>query len=180
MLHPDFRCDAVTRIETDVRWTSQRVLEVSFEVPAGIDDLEPPRASAFGRADELWRQSCFEIFIRSEDQEAYTEFNFALSGQWAVYGFDRYREAMRSVHLWSAPGCAYAYWEGGGLTLTVPLWTGGLDGLVGAGPWRMGLAAVIAEKNGRKSYWALAHPEGKPDFHHADCFALEVPQPSAP
>ena len=25
------------------------------------------------------------------------------------------------------------------------------------------------------SYWALAHPPGKPDFHHPDCFALELP-----
>ena len=24
------------------------------------------------------------------------------------------------------------------------------------------------------SYWALAHPPGKPDFHHADGFALEL------
>ena len=39
--------------------------------------------------------------------------------------------------------------------------------------WRLGLAAVIEETSGRKSYWALAHPPGKPDFHHSDCFALE-------
>jgi hypothetical protein len=40
---------------------------------------------------------------------------------------------------------------------------------------RLGLAAVIEEANGRLSYWALAHPPGKPDFHHSDCFALELP-----
>jgi hypothetical protein len=34
---------------------------------------------------------------------------------------------------------------------------------------------VIEETNGRKSYWALAHPPGKPDFHHSDCFALGLP-----
>ena len=38
---------------------------------------------------------------------------------------------------------------------------------------RLGLSAVIEETSGRKSYWALAHPPGKPDFHHADCFAFE-------
>ncbi|MGH8470025.1 MAG: hypothetical protein ACREVY_13900, partial [Gammaproteobacteria bacterium] len=35
---------------------------------------------------------------------------------------------------------------------------------------RLALAAVIEEKNGSLSYWALAHP--RPDFHHADAFAL--------
>jgi hypothetical protein len=42
--------------------------------------------------------------------------------------------------------------------------------------WRLGLSAVIEEAGGRQSYWALAHPQGRPDFHHSDCFALEVPQ----
>jgi hypothetical protein len=41
-------------------------------------------------------------------------------------------------------------------------------------PWRLGLSAVIEEMSGRKSYWALAHPPGKPDFHHADGFVHEV------
>src|ERR1700731_13306 len=39
--------------------------------------------------------------------------------------------------------------------------------------WRIGLAAVIEETSGHKSYWALAHPPGKADFHHSDSFALE-------
>jgi hypothetical protein len=39
-------------------------------------------------------------------------------------------------------------------------------------PWRLGLAAVLEETNGHKSYWALAHPPGKADFHHSDCFTL--------
>ena len=43
--------------------------------------------------------------------------------------------------------------------------------------WRLGLAAVIEETSGRKSYWALAHPPGKPDFHHPDCFAHEFSRP---
>ena len=42
-------------------------------------------------------------------------------------------------------------------------------------PWRLGLSAVIEENSGRKSYWALKHPDGPPDFHRADCFTLELP-----
>jgi hypothetical protein len=41
--------------------------------------------------------------------------------------------------------------------------------------WQLDLAAVIEERGGRISYWALAHPPGKPDFHHSDCFTLEFP-----
>jgi hypothetical protein len=49
-----------------------------------------------------------------------------------------------------------------------------LSDLRGDVPWRMGISAVIEEKNGNISYWALAHPKGKPDFHHRDCFTLQI------
>ncbi len=39
---------------------------------------------------------------------------------------------------------------------------------------RLGVAVVIEETSGSMSYWALAHPPGKPDFHHADCYAYEL------
>ena len=39
---------------------------------------------------------------------------------------------------------------------------------------RIGLAAVVEEKSGALSYWALRHAPGKPDFHHPDAFALDA------
>ena len=41
----------------------------------------------------------------------------------------------------------------------------------------VGLSAVIEDLDGSLSYWSLKHPPGKPDFHHADCFALEIVVP---
>jgi hypothetical protein len=43
-----------------------------------------------------------------------------------------------------------------------------------AGPWEAAITAVIEEADGTKSYWALAHPGEKPDFHHPDGFVLEL------
>jgi hypothetical protein len=40
---------------------------------------------------------------------------------------------------------------------------------------KLGLSAVIEEKDGTLSYWALAHPPGRADFHDPACFALELP-----
>jgi hypothetical protein len=44
----------------------------------------------------------------------------------------------------------------------------------------VGISAVIEEQDGTKSYWALAHPPGAPDFHHPTCFAATLPAPSKP
>ena len=59
-------------------------------------------------------------------------------------------------------------------TLRASLDLRGLPYLVRRASWQIGLSAVIEDAGGGMSYWALAHPPGKPDFHHADCFALEL------
>ena len=38
----------------------------------------------------------------------------------------------------------------------------------------LALSAVIEDEEGSFSLWALRHPPGKPDFHHADGFILEL------
>jgi hypothetical protein len=58
-------------------------------------------------------------------------------------------------------------------TLQTSLDPGLLSGLARDTSWRLGMSAVIEEASGRKSYWALAHPSGQPDFHHATCFVHE-------
>ena len=40
---------------------------------------------------------------------------------------------------------------------------------------RFGLAAVVEEVGGTKTYWALAHGAATPDFHHPACFAADLP-----
>jgi hypothetical protein len=59
--------------------------------------------------------------------------------------------------------------------LKISLATDQVEGLRANARWRLGLSAVIEDKAGGKSYWALAHPPGKADFHHADSFARELP-----
>ena len=62
----------------------------------------------------------------------------------------------------------------GSLTLQAALVLDHLSILPRDATWRLALSAVIEETNGNKSHWALAHPPGKPDFHHADGFAYEL------
>jgi hypothetical protein len=52
-----------------------------------------------------------------------------------------------------------------------------LDGLSPAHPdakLALALSAVVEEHDGTLSYWALKHPPGRPDFHHADGYALDL------
>jgi hypothetical protein len=166
-LHPDSLCAAATRIEADIARPRPGSLILSYVVSGRISDLRLPPVVAAARADELWRHTCFEAFIRPSSGSAYYEFNFSPSTQWAVYQFSYYRGGMRVATEIVAPRVEVRS-TAGSYTLQAAL---ELDGL--SRPWRIGLSAVLEETNGRKSYWALAHPPGKADFHHSDCFTLE-------
>jgi hypothetical protein len=167
-LHPYSHCAAATRIDADIARPHPGSMILSYVVGGRASDLRLPPVVAAARADELWQHTCFEAFIRPSTGSAYYEFNFSPSTQWAAYHFSGYRSGMRvateiaapRIEMWST---AESY------TLQAAL---ELDEL--SSPLHLGLSAVLEETNGRKSYWALAHPPGKPDFHHADCFALEL------
>ncbi len=44
--------------------------------------------------------------------------------------------------------------------------------------WTLALSTVIEATDGTKSYWALAHAPGPPDFHNPDCFTATLPAPT--
>jgi hypothetical protein len=135
--------------------------------------LPPPAAST--RTDELWRHTCCEAFARPLSGEGYVEINLAPSTQWAAYRFDGYRAGMAPAAV-PAPDVEVQAGDSVVLTATLDL---GFE-LPRDAPWDVGLTAVLEEAGGWMSYWALAHAPGKPDFHHADCFALQLPPPDRP
>ena len=188
-LHPASFCLAVRQIEVDVTRPRVRGLALAYTVTGTIDDLAIPPAAAAAPADELWRHTCLEAFIRGSAGVAYYEFNFSPSTQWAAYRFGGYRSDRRfaaelsapRIEVESAPGryILRTSLELDELLLPTGAEAGGRGGSRGM-TWHLGLSAVIEEASGRQSYWALAHPPGKPDFHHSDCFALDVPEPQQP
>lgn len=169
MLHPDSRCSAIASIEVDVRRPRGNALLLSYQVTGKIGDLNVPPPVAPARADELWRHTCFEAFVCPLPDEAYYEFNLAPSTQWASYRFHGYRRGMGVVEEIDTPRIEIQRMPER-FTLQAALELRALP----SGRWRLGLTAVIEAVDGRLSYWALAHPAGKPDFHRADCFTCEI------
>jgi hypothetical protein len=177
--HPDSRSEAVTAIDVDVERPRPGTLVLRYGVAGRISGLSLPPMTAPVRTDELWRHTCFEAFVRAPPNDAYYEFNLAPSTQWAAYAFSSYRSGMNVANEVARPMIGV---QAGATTyeLRASLELDGLHSLPSDRAWQLGLSAVIEEATGLKSYWALAHPSGKADFHHADCFALELPTASRP
>ncbi|HEY3637488.1 MAG TPA: DOMON-like domain-containing protein [Rhizomicrobium sp.] len=169
-LHPLSGCDAVESIEVDILRSGAYDWLLRYRVTGNLRDIRLPLPRGHSRADELWRHTCFELFLRRAGQESYYEFNFAPSLQWAAYRFDGYRQGMRNLEI-PPPRIAIRQDENS-LELQATPNFGKISGLGPESDWQLGASAIIENTGGGISYWALAHPPGKPDFHHAEAFVL--------
>lgn len=164
-LHPDSRREPVSRIDVEITRPGPETFCVLYTLTGRIGDVALPEPGPSEPQDGLWRHTCLELFVRLP--EGYAEFNFAPSGAYAAYGFSDYRTGMTPLGI--APAIAVTAGQTQ-FQLEARLTLPGLP----PGPLRIGLSAVIEEKNGAFSYWALDHEPGKPDFHHDTAFALEL------
>lgn len=171
--HPDTPSEAVAGIVVDIRRLAQDRMAFTYLVQGEVDRLALPEKQTPARTDELWRTTCFEAFIGDPGTGfGYVEMNFSPSGQWATYSFGQYRagmwadvSAVERIELWTGPGELRLGAVVGGLEIPEH------DELDHE---RIAISCVIEEVGGRKSYWALAHPPGKPDFHSPAGFTLRL------
>lgn len=176
--HPDSPCGADIALAVSVRREGADSLLLRYRLTGAVDALAIPPLQPPERRDGLWQATCFEAFVRPQGADQfvrpqgaghYAEFNFAPSRGWAAYGFDDYRAGMADLAL--DPPVLFVEQGAGRLDLMALV---RLAAFADAPVWQLGLSAVVEEKSGAKSYWALRHPAGKPDFHHGDCFAAQV------
>jgi hypothetical protein len=172
--HPDSPPDAVAlAVEADITRAGGARLACRYRLSGPTDAIVIAPPATPQRADDLWRSTCFELFLQTAGG-GYLEFNFAPSRRWAGYRFDGYRTGMTPIDLCEAPHVEPRLTPTE-FVLDCRLDLGGLGEPVESGPWRAAVTAVVEEGSGLKTYWSVEHGPGKPDFHHPDSFVVEIP-----
>ena len=169
--HPLTPASAVDEMIVEWSLSDSGTIWLRYHVDGTVSEVKlPDHADPAQRMDGLWQHSCFELFLKKPGSERYCEFNFSPSGNWAAYSFSDYREGMEQLAMEKAPEIEMDFSDTHiGLEATVQLPDSWQGSAVDAG-----LSAVIETHNAERSLWALAHPAGKPDFHHQDCFTLNI------
>jgi hypothetical protein len=164
--HPEFVPGAVTGIQ--VRWkelTDGRLM-LRYRVEGSAQLVAAAKLGA-GRGRELWRTTCFELFLH-DGEGRYREFNFAPSQLWGAYAFTGYRSNPQDY----APHREPEIMADRGQELFIL--TAFIDLAELKGAQCAAISAVIEEAGGALSWWALAHNGPKPDFHDPTCFRLRL------
>lgn len=171
--HPESTGATVYKVEARVSWLAGEELSLRYIVRGDTSRFQMPERHPARWADGLWRHTCFEAFVSVQGNPKYCEFNFSPSGEWAAYHFSRYRDGMPlEVGGWAPKIMARR--DDGRFDLDATIHLQPLTMMPHNGCLRLGLCAVIEEKRGMLSYWALKHPRGGPDFHHPEGFALKI------
>lgn len=163
--HPSHPPLAVRHVEARILSLSDAWMRVRWRIDGPSKIVIPPFAGR-GRADNLWQTTCFELFMMPRDgSTAYSEFNLSPSQRWAAYDFADYREGMTERHFQREPDCSMRMGQ------AIAIFDAALPRVQMPGaPCAIGLAAVIEEEGGVKSFWALSHHKEAPDFHDPACF----------
>lgn len=176
--HPDSPTSAVTGITVwanrkDSNWLSLRFSALGDMAQVAWPATEEP--DRWSSADGLWQRSCFEFFAAVPGSSRYVEVNLASSHEWAAYSFDDYRSGMTPLESMILEQGDWQI-EDRRVQLKAVI---RMPSEMRSTDLRLGLSAVIEQTDGTKSYWALAHPPGQPDFHHSTCFAAMLAAPDA-
>lgn len=163
--HPTTPCAAVESLHASVEQKNGH-WHLCYVLRGDLSQLRIPAPQPPHPTDGLWEHTCFEVFIGAINDTGYDELNFSPSGQWAAYAFSAYRQRTTRRRFDALPR----------IVTTQTAQHLRLDVQVAAAsvPARIGIAAVIETMQGEKTYWALAHPSVRPDFHHGDGFTYAI------
>jgi len=145
-------------------------LEYQLQDPQGLVRL-PAAAAPPQRRDGLWTSTCLELFLAEPGAAPYWEVNLSPSGDWNLYRLAGYRQGLAAdAAIRRLPFAVER--SPGGLQLELRL---DLSALVPSGcPLELAPTAVLADRAGAVTYWALVHPGPEADFHRRDGFVLRL------
>jgi hypothetical protein len=131
----------------------------------------PGPAEAPARKDDLWRSTCFEAFFAEAIHPWYWEANLSPSLDWQLYHFRTYREGGKPEGRVKLIRGERLPENSAGIGYSMVLDASGLFGAKASVD--VGITAVIETRDGKQSFWALAHAGSKPDFHLRKSFVLQ-------
>ena len=158
------------------------ILHFAFQLEGDLTSLDVPLSQVSksrSQKDELWKTTCFEIFLSRPGDLSYFEFNFSPTGDFAVYTFDDYRSDMQPLKQLVQPKFKF---ERGSDFYRI---TGAIGDahddprfklLLAEPKLEASMTAVIKPLpgQGETTFWALSHAGKKADFHLRSSFGLSL------
>jgi len=142
------------------------LLKFKLMDPNSNVDLGSKKLPLLGRQNELWKATCFEVFISRPSEIAYWEFNFSKDKAWNIYHFTDYRQPAppkesEDFEIQSIE------WMDNNLQVQI-------KSKLQFSQIEANFCAVLKLKTGETHYFSSLHTSQKPDFHQRKSIHLLV------
>ena len=143
-------------------------LKVNYEIRADVSQYNFLKKTKQQRVDELWRDSCFEIFIANRSSDEYYEINTSPSTEWNAYHFKSYKEKMNKSYIFSMPSIknqqlANRY----NFSFEMSFQEGIFEKEL-----LINLAVILLDREGVRHFYSINRRKGSPDFHDRDLYMI--------
>jgi hypothetical protein len=147
-------------------------LAIRYTLRGRLGEVVIPEPAAMPvRKRGLWEETCFELFLAIRGTQRYWEFNLSPAGHWNAYRFASYREGMEEERDFSSLPFRVER-QSDSLSLRLEL---DLDKIARSDQvLEVAVSAVIKQRDGSVTYWALTHRGPHPDFHRRDSFVVAL------
>jgi hypothetical protein len=143
----------------------ENLINLSFSILGDISKIIIPNTEFtkdYKRKDDLWKTTCFELFLASKTSKSYSEINVSSSYEYNIYSFTDYRKNMQLENNLSIKNIKKDI-SSNLLNLTFSIESKNkinIEDLI------INITSVVESTNNEIEYWAINHLEDKADFHN--------------
>jgi len=155
-------------------------LNLSFAIQGETNQILWPQITQKNkRKDELWTNTCFEIFIKPDNSDQYWEFNFCHEHYFNCYHFSNYRHKLQTELLIDQVYSQFDSQNKNNVTLSFATELEKLTNNYSLSSVRIGISCIMKTMNSDLSknenhYYALKHCANEPDFHNSDSYTISA------
>jgi len=153
------------RITTTVDLAQNSVV-LRFLIKGELEGYSFPPEAKQRRANELWKATCFELFLANSKQDEYYELNFSSSLEWNVYYLNTYRADVQEVKLENEPKIeVHSAVDKFEIFFELDLELLSLKDFD-----IYNVASILLTQENERTFWSVKHENDVPDFHHRGNF----------
>ncbi len=136
-------------------------LKVEYEIVGDVSDYHFPKESQQKRANELWKDTCFELFIANASSKEYYEINISPSTEWNAYHFKSYKEEMKESDALFPPFIQTQHL----LNRCIFSFQMSFQESILEKELELNLALILLDNQGIRHFYAINRRKEFPDFH---------------
>ena len=143
----------------------EQKIRLSFVVKGALDEYIFPSKSIPKKANELWKSTCFELFLGNEKEETYYELNFSSSLAWNFYYLSTYRGEVEELTLLNSPKVE-RFEAKDEFKILFELSVENVEDFE-----LYNVACILLNKEHKRTFWTIKHLNSQPDFHDKASFS---------